>query len=187
MPPQQFLDKFFPVSKLPGLDSISLLTPGCYCDNIKAEREKASYKHFVRLLNEFCYPSHTCLFKVKTMQEFTPNLRIVNSSASVDCNPRSDFSFKIKPDVAVYCSNSDPDMKTDSTLAEMFIEFKWTPGDDPFCDTYDCDCPHCKVTHRTKSFVHETKLSKDTLGQITSYTAAHLGTQFCMRIFSVLL
>jgi hypothetical protein len=185
MPPQQFLDEFFPVSKLPGLDSVPLVTPGCYCDTVETEREEASYKHFVHPLNEFHYPPHTCLFKVKTTQEFTPNLRIVNSSASVDCNPCSDFSFKIKPDVAVYCSNSDPDVKTDSTLAEMFIEFKWTPGDDPFCDPYDRDCPHCKVTHCTKSFLPETKSSKDTLGQITSYAAAHLGAQFRMHIFSV--
>jgi hypothetical protein len=103
--PQQFLDEFFPVSKLSGLDNVPLFTPSCYCDTVEAEREKASYKHFVHLLNEFRYPPHTCLFKVKTMQEFTPNLRIVNSSASVDCNLHSDFSFKIKPDVAVYCSN----------------------------------------------------------------------------------
>jgi hypothetical protein len=37
MPPQQFLDEFFPVSKLPGLDSIPLFTPGCYCDTVEAE------------------------------------------------------------------------------------------------------------------------------------------------------
>lgn len=122
-------------------------------------------------------------FKVKT-QTFTPDLRVVNSSSCVDCNPNSDFSFKIKPDVLAYCADSDPSMKTDSSLAELFIEFKWNAGDDPFCDTCDCGYPCCDVPN-TKSFLCETKSSADTLGQITSYAAAHLGAQFCMHIYSV--
>jgi hypothetical protein len=68
-------------------------------------------------------------------------------------------------------------------LAELFIEFKWSHGDDPFCDTYDHYCSDCKVS--TKAFLNDTKLSKDTLGQITSYAAAHLGAQFRTHIYSV--
>jgi hypothetical protein len=121
-------------------------------------------------------------FKVKTTQTFTPDLRVVNSSPCVDRNPNSDFSFKIKPDVSVYCADSDPGVKTDSSLAELFIEFKWNAGDDPFCDTYGCPC--CNVPN-TKSFLRDTKLSVDTLGQITSYAATHLGAQFRTHIYSV--
>src|SRR6202034_505663 len=37
----------------------------------------------------------------------------------------------------------------------------------------------------TKSFLHEMKSSVDTLGQITSYAATHLGAQFRTHIYSV--
>ena len=36
-----------------------------------------------------------------------------------------------------------------------------------------------------KSFLHDSKAGKDTLGQITSYAAAQLGTQFQTHAFSV--
>jgi hypothetical protein len=134
--------------------------------------------NFVILLHIFRF------FKVKMTQTFTPDLRVVNSSSCVDRNPNSDFSFKIKPDVSVYCAGSDPGVKTDSSLAELFIEFKWNASDDPFCDMYDRDCSCCDVPD-TKSFLRETKSSADPLGQITSYAATHLGAQFCTHIYSV--
>jgi hypothetical protein len=73
-------------------------------------------------------------------------------------------------------------VKTDSSLAELFIKFKWNAGDDPFCDTYGCPC--CDVPN-TKSFLRDMKSSVDTLGQITSYAATHFGAQFRMHIYSV--
>ncbi|KIM82817.1 hypothetical protein PILCRDRAFT_70424, partial [Piloderma croceum F 1598] len=120
---------------------------------------------------------------VKSTEKFTPNLRIVNSSSNVDCNSLSDFSFKIKPDVSVYCADSDPKVKTDSSLVEIFIEFKWSSGDDPFCDPYDVSCPHCG--QGAKSFLHETTQANDTLGQITAYTATQLGAQYHTHVYSV--
>jgi hypothetical protein len=122
-------------------------------------------------------------FKVRTTQTFTPGLRVINSSAYLNCNSNSDFLFKIKPDVSVYCDDSDPKVKTDSSLTELFIEFKWSPGDDPFCDTYNLYCPDCKVS--TKAFLNDMKKSKDTLGQIMSYAATQLGAQFRTHVYSV--
>ena len=69
-------------------------------------------------------------------------------------------------------------MKTNSALAEIFIEFKWDPTDDPFCDVFEVD-------HEYQSFLRETKAAHDTLGQITSYAAAQLGAQFRTHVYSV--
>ena len=124
------------------------------------------------------------IFKVKLTQKFTPNLRIVNSSSTVNCNPLSDFSFKIKPNVSVYCANTDPKVIMDSTLAEIFIKFKCNSGDNSFCDLYNVSFLHCGDQNGTKSFLHETKSSNNTLGQITSYTA-QLGSQYCTHVYSI--
>jgi hypothetical protein len=110
-----------------------------------------------------------------------PGFRIVNSSTSVDCNPHSDFPFKIKPDVSVYCADSDPDVLTDTSLAEIFIEFKWSPADDPFCDVCNIQCGNQTAT----TFLRGSKLGDDTLGQITFYASAQLGSQFRTHIYSV--
>ena len=50
MPIQQFLDEFFPISKLPELDKVPLFSSGCYDDTVCAERETGSYNHFVSLV-----------------------------------------------------------------------------------------------------------------------------------------
>lgn len=115
------------------------------------------------------------VFKVTSTQKFAPDLRIVNSSSDVDRNHRSAFPFKIKPDISVYPAESDPDVKTDSALAEIFIELKWNPIDDPFCDVRDIKCPHC-TEDTVKSFLHDTESAIDTLGQITAYAAAQLSS-----------
>ena len=76
-------------------------------------------------------------------------------------------------------------MITNSALAELFIEFKWNPNDDPFCDVHDVQCPACPAGATVQSFLRDTKAANDTLGQITSYAAAQLGAQFRTHIFSV--
>lgn len=78
---------------------------------------------------------------------------------------------------------------TDSYKAEMFIEFKWNADDDPFGEVHDvvCQCINCAGENTVKSFHHDTKLGNDTLGQITAYAAAVLGSQFRTHIYSVLI
>lgn len=127
MPPQNFLDIFFPVSELTGLESVPLFTVGCYHATVNAQREKNSYGHFVSLLTKFPLSLliTLLLLKINSTRNYAPNLLIVNSSSAINCNPCSDFSFKIKPDVSVYCANVNPTVKTDSSLAEIFIKFKW--------------------------------------------------------------
>lgn len=130
---------------------------------------------------------HNLFFKVKSTENFTPNLRIVNSSGFPDCNPLLDFPFKIKPDITVYSVDSYPGVVTDSSKAEIFIEFKWKYGDDPFCDVHDVEHPTIKGGRTVKSFLRNTKAAKDTLGQITAYAAAQLGSQFRTHIYSILI
>jgi hypothetical protein len=55
MPIQQFLDHFFPLSRLPGLQKVPGLykvpdfAPGCYHNTVSAKKETDSYDHFVSL------------------------------------------------------------------------------------------------------------------------------------------
>ena len=85
---------------------------------------------------------------------------------------------------------------TDSSKAEIFLEFKWKSDDDPFCKIHDVRCPKCKDRnfvncllckgHKyVKSFFHETKSATNTLGQITAYASAQLGSQFRTHIYSI--
>ena len=47
MPAQQFLDEFFPIDDLPGLQSVPSFARGCYRAAVMAEKETSAYKHFV--------------------------------------------------------------------------------------------------------------------------------------------
>ena len=47
MPPGEFLDAFFPLSELGGLDRVSSFTPGCYDKTVEAETETSAYAPFV--------------------------------------------------------------------------------------------------------------------------------------------
>ena len=116
------------------------------------------------------------LFKINTTKKFIPGLQIVNSSNSPD--RKLGFSFAIKPDISIYRSDLPIANITDSSLAEIFIEFKWQSPNDPFCDVTD----HLKLP---KSFLRQSNAARDTLGQITSYAAAQLGSQFRTHIYSV--
>ena len=58
---------------------------------------------------------------------------------------------------------------------EIHTEVKFDERDNPFCD------------NSPESIEHDTEVSKDTKGQITSYAITQLATQFCSQIFSVLI
>ena len=60
---------------------------------------------------------------------------------------------------------------------EIFIKFKCCVSNDLFKDK-----PLLKGT-----FVHNTRSSKGTLGQMGSYAAAVLGMQFCIHLYSILI
>src|ERR1700678_2182262 len=112
-------------------------------------------------------------------QKFTPSLKIVNSSSFPDCNRHSTLPFKIKPNISIYPADTDATVKTDSMMAEIFIEFKWV--DDLFCDPHDVDHEGGIV----RSFLCHSKAANNTLGQIMSYAVAQLGAQFRTHAYSV--
>jgi hypothetical protein len=77
---------------------------------------------------------------------------------------------------------------SDSASLEIFIEFKWKMSDDPFCDVRNVQCPLPSGGDVTiEFFLCDTKSANDTLGQITAYAAAQLGSQFWTHIYSVLI
>lgn len=113
----------------------------------------------------------------------------------MDNNPRSSCRFRVKPDVSVYPARTD-DVKTNSALVEMFIEFKWDKEDSPFDDVKDKPYPDNDdkssndadtSTSGKRFFIRNFKRARDTLGQITSYASAQLSAQFRTHIFSVLI
>jgi hypothetical protein len=178
MPAQRFLDEFFPTHQISRYRQRVAFKSGCYDDTVKVESEIEAYEPFVSPTKELCFIFLTAIitFKIKASSKYVDNLEFVNSSSFTDCNPRLRFPFKIKPDVSVYPHTIDKNVKTDSALAEIFIEFKWDTNDDPFALVSD---------PQNQSLLRDTKAAYDTLGQITSYAAAQLGAQFRTHVFSI--
>jgi hypothetical protein len=121
------------------------------------------------------------MLQITAAAPFAPSLEFVNSSAHVDCSRQSEFSFDIKPDICMYTKESQCRGHTDVAHVELIIEFKWASGDDPFCD------PYTPSGGEHPTILHEGKNCADTLGQITSYAAAQLGSQFRTCIYSILI
>jgi hypothetical protein len=126
------------------------------------------------------------MLKIEATKGFAPRLKFVDSSTYVDSNQRTKFVFQIKPDVTCYEDPTDEE-KTNSATAEIFIEFKWSNGDDPFCSVKSSKCANLNCLQEVDSFLNHSKAAMDTLGQITSYAAAQLGAQFRTHAYSVLI
>jgi len=125
--------------------------------------------------------------QITAIKPFAPSLDFINSSNHADCSRQTNFSFDIKPDICAYTGVEDgglvrPLGPTDVARAEIIIEFKWSCADDPFCDPYPLPEDPSRST-----FLRDNKSGRDTLGQITSYAAAQLGSQFRTHIYSVLI
>jgi len=112
------------------------------------------------------------MLQIKTAAPFAPSLEFVNSSTHMDRSGQTDFSFEIKPDVCAYTKGDQRLGPTDVARAELIIEFKWHEADDPFCD------PYVPPGAEHTTIFRDGKTCTDTLGQITSYAAAQLGSQF---------
>ena len=72
---------------------------------------------------------------------------------------------------------------TDSAKVEIFIEFKWKYDHDPFRAPYTIQHENSNIL----TFLRNTNAGDDTLGQITAYAAAQLGSQFRTHAYSVLI
>ncbi|KAG1893158.1 uncharacterized protein F5891DRAFT_963450 [Suillus fuscotomentosus] len=116
---------------------------------------------------------------INAITPFAPQLSFVDTHKYEDmknCSKLNSMVFNIKSDVCMYpdgCKPSSPNCDVSAT--EIIIEFKWSPSHDAFRHP------------GADSLVSQTEKGMDTLGQITSYTAAQLGTQFRTHVFSVLI
>ncbi|KIK23103.1 hypothetical protein PISMIDRAFT_66274, partial [Pisolithus microcarpus 441] len=109
---------------------------------------------------------------------FAPNLQLIDSHTEPDNKNCSMFSYQVKLDLSVYSDNYS--VGCDCSTIEISIKFKW----DASLDTFDD--PFTEEQLDIPSFVCPTKSAKDTLGQITAYASAQLGSQYCTHAFSVL-
>ena len=184
MPATDFLDEFFPKSSLQTSRQAKIFKPGCFADVVSCTSEVEAYDPFVSFLDmitifRLIIVIHWML-QVKAATPFATSLEFVNSSAQIDRSKQSDFSFEIKPDICVYAKDSQRRGLTDIAHTELMIEFKWNASDDPFCD------PYIPAGDNEQSILREGKACADTLGQITSYAAAQLGSQFRTCVYSIL-
>lgn len=84
---------------------------------------------------------------------------------------------RLKPDVCAYERGSERSGITDFSRIEMHVEFKISTSEDPFVDWNPGD---------KHTFERDIVVGKDTKGQITSYAAAHLASQFRNFAYSVI-
>jgi hypothetical protein len=135
----------------------------------------------VSFFNKCSHTHSQVCFKINTSKGFALGLKFVNSSTSLDSNRPKDCSGGIKPDICVYRAADSNITGTDSSMVEIIIEFKWNRRwSDPFTIVR---LPEDKLIKYPNS---STDGTQDTLGQITEYVAAHLGSQFRTHIYSVL-
>ena len=81
-----------------------------------------------------------------------------------------------KPDITYDNSPRSNAERADVETAELMVEVKLNEQDDPF-----------KVKPTVEGFLCDSERPRQTLGQLTSYTSAHLAAQFRTHVFSVLL
>jgi hypothetical protein len=91
----------------------------------------------------------------------------------------------LAPEISLYTADNvpDADTKTDFSQMELFIELKFAETSDPFRDPKDPLQPQAENFH----FENDSDVSRFHLGQLCSYAAAHVGSQFCVHTFTLLL
>jgi hypothetical protein len=86
----------------------------------------------------------------------------------------------LAPDISVYAPDNvpDADAKTDFSKMELFVEFKFAEISDPFRDP-----PQPRAENFR--FENDSEVSQLNRGQLCSYTAAHVGSQFRVHTFTL--
>jgi len=116
--------------------------------------------------------------KINSISSFAPQLHFVDSHSQGD--KRTGFTFEIKPDISVYHNTLGGAIPAgcDSSLLDMHIEFKMYNFENPFT------CPPSNNQDQV-AFIGRTDNQQDTLGQIGTYAAAQLISQFRTHCFSL--
>jgi hypothetical protein len=107
-------------------------------------------------------------------------LKFIDAHASPDT-----LRDKLAPDIGVYQHDNLPrkDTKTDFSKMELFVEVKFADTSDPFHDPEDPLHPQAN-NFRFEKDSDDARLVR---GQLASYAAAHMGCQFRVHAFSVLM
>jgi hypothetical protein len=89
----------------------------------------------------------------------------------------------LAPDISVYASDNVPDAdgKTDFSMMELFVELKFAETSDPFRDPKDPLRPQAENFR----FENDSDVSRLNRGQLCSYAAAHVGSQFRVHTFTL--
>jgi hypothetical protein len=119
--------------------------------------------------------------KIKAAAVHAPDLIFVNTSGKPDSECQG-----LKPDVGVYHSERMPSRTTDFSKMEFWVEFKLQADHDAFRDEAKSN-QTLTLLDDSPQFEHDSQQSRDTRGQIASYAAAHMGTQFRTHVFSLLI
>ena len=104
-----------------------------------------------------------------------PGLSIHDTSSQADTLPG--YNFSIKPDCTVYRKEDQNVTGTVSRLAEFFVEFRSSTEDDPFIappvatEPIGSNDPEHFLTHHTPRRRH-------VLGQLGTYAAIHIDSQY---------
>lgn len=119
--------------------------------------------------------------KIDAADKLASDLNFVNTSEIPDTACQG-----LKPDIGVYHTSRTPSRITDFSTMEFWVEFKYNADHDAFRDTAKPnETPD--GSDEFSHFEHNSQQSRLTRGQIASYAAAQLGTQFRTHIFSLLI
>jgi hypothetical protein len=116
--------------------------------------------------------------QTKAAKTYAPGLNFVNTSNDPDLKCDG-----LKPDIGVYPIGVNAIPVTDFSKMELWLEFKVDASADGFQDPPDPLNPNANG----HQFEHDTDQSILTRGQLASYAAAHMGTQFRIHSFSLLI
>jgi hypothetical protein len=105
----------------------------------------------------------------------------VDTLVLIDTHPNGDtLQDNLVPDISVYTANNvpDSDAKTNFSKMELFVEFKFVQTSNPIRDPKDTQA---KNFH----FNNVSEVSQLNRGQLCSYAAAHVGSQFRIHTFTL--
>ena len=181
MPVEDFLNDFIPLSCIPDYSSTAHHFWVCHSFNavVDVVNELGMYTPFVSSDLVSVSLLLIVMQKINSISSFAPQLCFINSHARGD--KKTGFKFEIKPDISVYHNMLGEAIPAgcDSSLLNMHIEFKWYKFENPF------SCPPSDSNQDQITFIGPSDNQQDTLGQIGTYAAAQLISQFRTHCFSV--
>jgi hypothetical protein len=119
--------------------------------------------------------------KIEAAGQFASNLVFVDTSDNPDLACEG-----LKPDIGVYRSGLSPTRITDFSKMEFWVEFKPSTDWDGFRDIAKPN-QTSDQSDEFSLFENNSQKSRLTRGQIASYAAAQLATQFRTHVFSLLI